>query len=74
MAFHQRRLAFALYARDSVGQINSLKRERMHGMTACMVASYALAVDVHGKAYVSNFSDSVRKPPHAFVQTAPSMR
>jgi hypothetical protein len=50
--------------------------ERHHKVRiiACLVASYALAVDVHGKAYISNSSDSVRNPPHAFVQTAPFMR
>jgi hypothetical protein len=50
--------------------------ERRHKVRiiACLVASDALAVDVQGKAYVSDFSDSVRNPPHAVVQTAPFMR
>jgi hypothetical protein len=50
--------------------------ERHHKvrMIACLVASNALGLDVQGKAYVSDFSDSVRNPHHAFVQTAPLMR
>ena len=50
--------------------------ERHHKVRiiACLVASHALAVDVHGKAYISNSGDSVRNAPHAFVQTAPFMR
>jgi hypothetical protein len=49
--------------------------ERHHKVRviACLVASYALAVDVHGKAYISNSSDPVRDPSHAFVQTTPFM-
>jgi hypothetical protein len=50
------------------------KRHHKVRVIACLVASYALAVHVHGKAYVSNSSDSVRNPPHPFIQTAPFMR
>jgi hypothetical protein len=57
----------AKFGRNSARKVKGAKTAK----TISECGDSALAVDVHGKAYVSIFSDSVRKPPHAFVQTAP---
>jgi ABC-type antimicrobial peptide transport system permease subunit len=42
MAFHERRLAFALYARPRFGQTNPFKREPMHGLAVFIRSALVL--------------------------------